>query len=97
MPCIYDGMGAFVLVPGEPASNRRTYWLEVVAGSDCYHVPTNGVVTRDITYQLMFLEKQHVHAYEDEYGRDLGTFGCATGGASRNWSEFAVWRTARYL
>ncbi len=34
----------------------RTYWLDVKEGGDCYYVPTNGVVTRDITYQLMFSE-----------------------------------------
>jgi RHS repeat-associated protein len=40
--------------PVEPVAAMRTYWLDVT--QDCYHVPTDGVVTRDITYQLMFSE-----------------------------------------
>jgi RHS repeat-associated protein len=40
------------------AAKRRTYFLTVRPGSDCYRVPTNGgPVTRDITYELDFMEE----------------------------------------
>ena len=43
--------------PGSSRRARRTYFLTVVPGSDCYRVPSNGgPVTRDITYQLDFME-----------------------------------------
>jgi hypothetical protein len=35
-------------------AKRRTYYLVVTL--DCYNVPKEGAVTRDITYKMMYLE-----------------------------------------